>query len=224
MNPRNPFLAVSFSAGLLALVLSGCSSLSNRTSSPDTFRPAGGKSLSILQLRDNVKATRLALNRTTDALGQIPGSSAPRQAFDAFAMANKDFEKLAEKTLKEASDVRNQGRELFAEWGGETESIIDPQIRAVAEDRRVNLQRSYNTMLTPLNTARSDLNQVRSDLTDVQKALALDLTPGGIEAAKPAIDRITQQTATSVQSLDSLAVQLDQIAEALPPSTIKTTK
>jgi len=218
MNPR--ILLTLLSAGLFALTFSGCASL-NRSSTANAVRPIGGKSLDILTLRDDVKATRLALNRTIDALNRIPESPAPDQAYVAFNTELTAFNKLADKTLKESDTVRNNGRELFSEWNAETESIMDPEIRSIAEQRRTTLRESYNSMLSPLLTARSDLNEVRSNLNDLQKALALDLTPDGIDAIKTAFGRIGSKAATSEKSLDAFAAELDNIANSLPPATVK---
>jgi hypothetical protein len=221
MNPRTLFPLLS--ASLLALTFSGCSTL-NRSSTPNAMRPVGGKSLDILALRDDVKATRLALNSTIDTLNRIPDSPAPDQAYMAFNTELTAFNKIADKTLKESDTVRNNGRELFSEWNAETESINDPEIRSIAEQRRTTLRESYNSMLTPLLTARSDLNEVRSNLTDIQKALALDLTPDGINAAKTSFGRISSKAATSVKSLDAFAAELDNIANSLPPATVTRPK
>jgi hypothetical protein len=225
MNSRTRLFAVLFSFGFTGLILTGCASIRERSSGPSAYRPVGGKSLRLIELRDTVKSTRLALNRTTDSLNRIPGSPAAQQAYDAFAVALKDFNKLADETLQKSEDVRSRGRELFAEWSAETESIQDPEIRTIAEERRRTLNEDYNTMQTPLITARNDLNLVRSNLTDIQKALALDLTPAGIDAVKEAIDRINRNAATSVQSLDALSSQLDAIADTLPaPAAKKRTR
>jgi hypothetical protein len=221
MKPRTLFTLLS--ASLLALTFSGCESL-NRSSTSSTIRPIGGKSLDLIALRDDVKATRLALNRTIDTLNRIPDSPAPDQAYAAFNTELTAFNKIADKTLKESDTVRNNGRELFSEWNAETESINDPEIRSIAEQRRTTLRESYNTMLTPLLTARSDLNEVRSNLTDIQKALALDLTPDGVNAIKASFGRISDKAATSVKSLDAFAAELDDIAESLPPATVKRPK
>jgi len=221
MKPYTRFLAVLFLIGFTGLILTGCASLRERNSGPSAYRPVGGKSLRLIELRDTVKSTRLALNRTTDSLNRIPGSPAPQQSYDAFAMAFKDFNKLADETLEKSEDVRSRGRELFAEWSAETESIQDPEIRTIAEERRVALSKDYNTMQTPLITARTDLNLIRSNFTDIQKALALDLTPTGIDSVKESFDRINRNATTSVKSLDALSNQLDAIADALPAPAAK---
>ncbi len=224
MKTRTSLFAVSFSAGLLALVITGCSSLTKSHSGPDASRPIGGKSMEIIQLRDNVKATRVALNRTTDALNRISGSPAARESYTAFSMELTTFQELADKTLQQSADVRNRGRDLFAEWNAETLSINNPEIRAVAEQRRSTLESSYNEMMTPLISARADLTDVRSDLVDIQKALALDLTPAGIEAAKKPIDGINRKADASARSLDALTEELNKIVDALPAPTVSSVR
>lgn len=221
MKTRTSLFAFSFSLGLAALALTGCSHLSNRSVGPDATQPVGGKSMNLLKLRDDVKATRVALNRTTDALNRIPGSPAPREAYAAFSTQLTTFQKLADQTLDRSADVRNRGRELFAEWTAEAQSIKNPEIRSVAEQRRSTLENSYNSMMTPLITARADLTQVRSDLMDIQKALALDLTPAGIDAGKRVIDQVNDSASASVESLDALADELDKIANDLPAPTVR---
>ena len=221
MKPRTSRFAIYLSVGALALT-SGCASLRNRDTSPGAYKPVGGKTLEVTELRESVKATRLALNRTTDSLNRIPGSPAPQQAYEAFRASLNDFDKTSDRMLKQSEDVRKRGRELFAEWSAETESIQDPQIRAVAEERRRKMREAYNTMLTPFMTARTDLNVVRSNLHDLQKGLALDLTPDGINAHREPIDRITREGATSVRSLDAYAAQLERITDALPQATVQS--
>lgn len=224
MKNRTSLFALSFSAGLLALSLNGCSSISSDSSSPNAARPVGGKAINILQLRDDVKTTRLALNRTTDALNRVPGAPDKLAAYNAFSTEFASFKQISTKTLNESADVRNRGKDLFAQWDLETQSIRNPDIRAVAEQRRSALQKSYNDMLPPLITARADLTEVTSDLSDLQKALALDLTAPGIDASKRLFDQINRKADNTSKSLDAFAAELDKIAAALPASTVAPAK
>lgn len=225
MKPRASLFALSFSAGLLALSMTGCSSFPRQSSSgPDAAKPVGGKAIELLQLRDHVKSTRLALNRTTDALNRVIAAPNTQEAYAAFSTELTAFKKLSVQTLKESGDVRIRGRELFAEWDQEAKSIKNPDIRAVAEQRRVTLQATYDAMITPLLTARADLTEVSSDLTDIQKALALDLTTAGIGAVKKPVAQINLKSTASSKSLDALALELDKIALALPAPTVAPAK
>lgn len=223
MKNRSLF-ALSFSAGLIALTLTGCSSFSNNSKGPDATKPVGGKAINLIQFRDDVKATHVALDRTTEALGRIPGATSPTDAYAAFSTEFAAFKKIADKTLIESGNVRNRGNDLFAQWQLEAQSINNADIRAVAEKRHASLQTAYNAMLQPLVTARGDLNTVTSDLTDIQKALALDLTPAGISAIKKPLSKVKDTAATSGKSLDALAADLDKIVTQLPASTIAPVK
>ena len=225
MKPRASLFALSFSAGLLALSMTGCSSFPRQSSSgPDAAKPVGGRAIELLQLRDHVKSTRLALNRTTDALNRVISAPNGQEAYAAFSTELVAFKKLSDQTLKESADVRNRGSELFAEWELEAKSIRNPDIRAVAEQRRASLQSAYDAMTAPLIAARADLTDIASDLTDIQKALSLDLTPAGIGAVKKPIDQINLKATTASKSLDVFAFELDKIALALPAPPLAPVK
>lgn len=225
MKHRASLFALSFSAGLMALSLTGCSSFPrDKSSGPDAAKPIGGKAINLLQLRDNVKSTRVALNRTTDALNRIPSAPNAQEAYAAFSTELAGFKKLAETTLHDSADVRNSGKVLFAQWELEAATIKNPDIRAIAEKRRATLQAGYDAMITPLLAARADLTEIRNDLIDIQKALALDLTSAGIAAVKNPIEQINRKATSTVTSLDALTANLDKIASDLPAPTVAPVK
>lgn len=225
MKSRASLFALSFSAGLLALSLTGCSSFpGSKSAAPDAAKPVGGKSINLLQLRDNVKSTRVALNRTTDALNRIATAPAALEAYNAFSTEFAAFRKLSDTTLRDSADVRARGTALFAEWEKEVATIKSTEIRAIAETRRATLQSAYTAMITPLLAARADLTEVTNNLGDLQKALALDLTPAGIAAIKGPVDQLNRKSVVTAKSLDTLSAELDQIAAALPAPTVAPVK
>jgi hypothetical protein len=207
MKSLTSLFALSFSAGLLALTLTGCSSFpGSKSSTPNAAKPVGGKAINLLQLRDNVKSTRVALNRTTDALNRIPTAPNALEAYNAFSVELAAFKKLSTSTLEDSADVRNRGKDLFAQWELETASIKDDAIRAVAQERRNTLNARYDAMITPLITARADL------------------TPAGIAALKKPLADLNRKAAVSATSLDKFAAELDQIAAILPNQTVAPVK
>lgn len=225
MKSRTSLFALSFSAGLLALSITGCSSFpGSKSSAPDATKPVGGKAINLLQLRDNVKSTRVALNRTTDALNRIPSAPNALEAYNAFSTEFAAFKKLSDITLKDSASVRNRGKDLFAQWELETNSIKNEEIRAIALQRRNALYTRYDAMITPLITARADLTDVTSDLNDIQKVLALDLTSQGIAAIKNPVEQVNRKASASAVSLDAFAAELDTIAALLPNQTVAPVK
>ena len=221
MKSRASLFTLSFSAGLLALSLTGCSSFPGRTpAGPDAAKPVGGKAINLLQLRDSVKSTRVALNRTTDALNRVPGAPDALEAYTTFSTEFAAFKKLSSSTLRDSADVRNRGKELFAQWEQEAATIKNVDIRAIAEQRRNTLKAGYDAMITPLLNARADLTEVTSLFADIQKALALDLTPAGLDAVKKPFADINAKFSASAASLDAFAAELDKIAAALPAPAV----
>lgn len=225
MKPRSSLFALSFSAGLMALSMTGCSSFpGGKSSAPDAAKPVGGKAVNLLQLRDSVKSTRVALNRTTDALNRIAGAPDAYESFAAFGKEFATFKKLSDTTLRDSADVRARGNELFAEWQKEAATIKNSEIRAVAEHRRATLRSGYDAMITPLLEARADLTEITNDLADLQKALALDLTPAGISAIKGPVEQATRKAGATAASLDKFSAALDKIAADLPSATVAPVK
>jgi len=216
-------IAASILVTTITFGSAGCS-IFQRSSTPDATKPVGGKAIDLLQFRNDVQATRSATLRTRDALGRLPDSPNMQDAYTSYSNELTALSGLIEKTSVESAEVRNGGRKLFAQWEEETRSIKNPDIRAVAETRRANLQADYNEMITPLINARANFTPLLSDFTDLRKALALDLTPAGIQAVKPLIGKVTEEADATVKSLDALATELDKITAVLPAPTIAPAK
>lgn len=176
--------------------------------------------MELLELRDDVRASRVSLDRTMEALNRIENSPSTRDSFVAFDAELNAFHKDTRSTLRRSANVRERGRDLFAEWSAETQSINNADIRSAAEKRRSTLERQYNELMDPLVVARTDLAAVRSDLKDIQKALALDLTTNGIKSVKSSINGINGKADAARRSLDNLNRELDKIADTLPAPTV----
>ena len=212
-------LAATLLVAMTAFGTVGCACF-RKSSPPDATKPVGGKTVNLLQFRNDVQSTRTAVNRTHDALARLPDSPNAQDAYAAYSTELAALAKLIDKTSLESAEVRNGGKELFAKWEAETQSIKNADIRAVADARRLDLQAAYQNMITPLINARANFTPLLSDFTDLQKALALDLTPTGIKAARPLITKVGAASDTTVKSLDALAAELDKIVAALPPATV----
>ena len=217
------FLATPILIGVLALASTGCA-LFKKDCAPDASKPIGGKAINLLQFRDDVNATRSAINRTGDALTRLPQAPNAQAAYVNYSSELASLNKLAKRTSEESAEVRNGGKALFAQWEMETRSIKNPDISAVADLRRTELQKTYNAMLTPLIDARASLTPLLSDFSDIQKVLALDLTPAGIKAVGQQIGAVNESAAATVKTMDKLALELDKIAAALPPVTVAPVK
>lgn len=212
-------LATTLLLAVTAFGTAGCC-LFPKSSTPDATKPVGGKTLNLLQFRNDVQSTRTAVNRTHDALARLPDSPNAQDAYASFSTELAALSKLIDKTSVESAEVRNGGKALFAKWEDETQSIKNAEIRAAAELRRANLLATYENMITPLINARANFTPLLADFTDLQKVLAIDLTPAGIKTARPFIAKVGAEADATVKSLDALAAELEKIIVALPPTTV----
>ncbi|MFA6289607.1 MAG: DUF2959 family protein [Opitutaceae bacterium] len=212
-------VSASLLVAVTALGTVGCSSF-RQSSAPDATKPVGGKAINLLQFRNDVQATRIAIARTSDALGRLPDSPNAQDAYASYSTELAALAKLIDRTSRESAEVRNHGKILFAQWEAEANSIKNPEIKAVADARRLKLQAAYQDMLTPLIDARANFTPLLSDFTDLQKALALDLTSPGIKAVQPLITKTIASATVTIKSLDTLAAELGKIVAVLPAPTV----
>ena len=213
ITPITPPLA----AGLLVLSLlgtlpfSGCSSPRSKSSQTATI-----KTPSMAQLRDDLRATRSSLNRTTEALNRIPASSNALVEYNNYAKELSALQRLSANSLLNSDNTRDIGNTFFTYWEQETQSIQVPEVREIADQRRTSVQSSFNALSTPLAAARTHLTEVTTLLTDLRKALSLDLAAAGIAALRKQTEKATTQSADLAVSLETLATEVDKIANALP--------
>jgi hypothetical protein len=210
-------ITAPLAAGLLVLSLlgtvpfSGCSSTRSKSSQTATI-----KSPSMAQLRDDLRATRTSLNRTTEAMNRIPASSNALGEYNNYAKELSALQTLSANSLLNSDNTRDIGNTFFTYWEQETQSIQVPEVREIADQRRTSVQASYNALTAPLATARTRLTDVTTLLTDLRKALALDLSSAGISGLHKQTEKATVQSAELATSLDNLATEVDKIANALP--------
>ena len=210
-------ITTPLTAGLLVLSLlgtlpfSGCSSTRSKSSQTATI-----KSPSMAQLRDDLRATRASLNRTTEALNRIPASSSALGEYNNCAKELSALQKLSANSLLNSDNMRDIGNTFFTYWEQETQSIQVPEVREIADQRRTSVQASYNALATPLASAHTRLTDITNLLTDLRKALALDLSAAGISGLHKQTEKATAQSAELAASLENLATEVDKISNALP--------
>jgi len=213
-------ITTPLAAGLLVLSLlgsvpfSGCSTTRSKSSQTATI-----KSPSMAQFRDELRATRASLIRTTDALNRIPISSNALGEYNNYAKELNALQKISATSLLNSDNTRDIGNTFFTYWEQETQSIQVPEVREIADQRRTSVQASYNALATPLATAHTRLTDITTLLTDLRKALALDLSAAGISGLHKQTEKATTQSAELATSLDNLAAEVDKISNALPRPT-----
>ena len=117
-----------------------------------------------------------------------------------------------------AQDMRERERQYVAKWEKEMEQVSSPELKQGAEQRRATFRQDFGRVTTAAQSARDAYQPYIRELTDIQTALANDLTPQGVGAAKPAITKAKSEGQTLVQRIDALIAELDNVSGSMSPT------
>ena len=145
----------------------------------------------------------------------------PRKAFKEFDKAVPRVENAAQKAKKRSEDIKARGKAYFEQWEKELATLNDPEIRQLAQQRKLKLEGSFDALRSVMEPARDQFNTWLSSLKDVQKYLSNDLTINGIDAAKNLIGKTKSSGREVQQTLDVVITELNTIAATLTPAKAK---
>ena len=84
-------------------------------------------------------------------------------------------------------DQRGDGRKYFQDWQATVNSIANESLRKKAQKRLDAVRTSYDKVEASLQVAGEKCKPFLSDLGDIQKALAADVTAGGVKAIRSTV-------------------------------------
>lgn len=181
---------------------------------------------SIAEFRDEIINIKKEVDTTMVALDKIVTTAAtdPRKAFKDFDKAVPEIDDAAKKAKKRATDIKERGQAYFAAWEKELAGVNNPEIRQLAEERKVKLQTAFSSIRTSMEPARDQFTSWLANLKDLQKYLSNDLTIGGIDAAKELIGKAKSEGQGVQQSMDKVIGELNTIVATLTPAKAKAKK
>src|SRR5215813_2322047 len=96
----------------------------------------------IAEFRDEIVDVKKAVDATMASLDKIvaQASTDPRKAFKEFDKNVPKIDSAAEKAKKRSADMREKGKTYFEAWEKDMANVNDPNIRKLAEDRKMKLQ------------------------------------------------------------------------------------
>jgi len=197
--------------GVAALV-SGCASTG--------YQKADKTGAGIAEFRDEVVNLKKAVDSTMALLAQTTENATtdPRKAFAAFAKSVDKVEDARAKAGKRAADVKAAGAAYFKQWEKELANVKNPDIRALAEQRKAKLNEIFAKVGPALETAKADFDPFLSDLKDLRTFLSQDLTIAGVDAAKDILKK-TRDHGTKLQgSLDDLIAEMNSVSAQITPA------
>jgi hypothetical protein len=148
------------------------------TSAPDRAAKAAS-SLDVMQQNSSKARNQIdTVLSSLDALLNAPSDDL-RKAFDRYDRDVKKMNEYADAIRENDTDLRNNGNTYLARWQRDTSNVSDPELRAVAEQRRDQIARSSESMRSTLTSAAGSFEAFLRDINDIHKVIGNDLTPAG---------------------------------------------
>lgn len=208
MNAFPKHLTIGFTA-LSLLLLAACKSPDNSSA-----RAA----LGLKQARDQVVVAYQELDETTQSLDQMvysPGSDLNAQ-FEQFDTNLSQLMNIADEVRSASLAMQVRGESYFQSWGQELSQMNSEAIREVSTDRRDEVYSKFSQTARLYRVANQELTGYVARLSDIRSHLSTDLTMAGIEAIRPQVEELDDDTS---EVRDALAAVVDSFQRmgAMPP-------
>src|SRR5262245_6654220 len=196
---------IILSIGLAALM--GAAAYANQQLLASSIKEARAETS---RTSDQLKSTLAALNGLTS---QKKGDLRP--AYDTFCSEISKTEAAANWTKMRINWMTGDGQTYFSNWQKTIDGINNEKLRKKSQKRLDGVQESYKKVEGSLQQAGDKFVPFLSDLNDIKKALAADITPGGMKAIKSTVRSANWNHQFLDQSVNSALKEMDKMEKAL---------
>lgn len=208
-STRSPFrlLFIMFSA----LTIVGCSSTG--------YKKAEGTASKIAQTRTELTNASRQIDTTLNSLTSLISADSTNAdaLFKQFSTNITAIETQAAKVRKTVDSMHAQGAAYFAAWEQDSALFQNPDLKAQADKRRLELQNDYAQINAYLKATGEAYQPFDKDLRDVERFLSNDLTPAGRASISAPLQRITTEGRVTQKAIDNAIRVMDQVAAKFKP-------
>ena len=159
---------------------------------------------------EQLKATLAAITAMTK---QTKGDLRP--AYKAYCEEVTKTEAAAAWTRTRVIWMAGDGRKYFQDWQTTIDGISNPSLKKKAQKRRDSVKASYDKVETSLKEAGEKFKPFLSDLSDITKALATDVTAGGVKAIKGTVSSANWNLQYVDKAAKAALKEMDKMQKAL---------
>src|SRR5262245_16603980 len=201
-------ITITIMAAGASLLFSGCGTTKG-------YKQADKTGAGIAEFREEITKGKAEIAATMKSLGDIASTANtdPRKAYNQFSKDVANLDSTADKIRKRAQSMKEQGEAYFKQWETELTQVNNPEIRALAEQRKAKLQETFQSIRKYTEPLKAQFEPWMSNLKDLEKYLGNDLTIGGVDAAKPLFTKTTDGGLEVQKSMDALVAELNTISD-----------
>jgi uncharacterized protein YukE len=206
------FQDVRFGAiALIAAMLMGCSS--------DRRAPESTKAVeSMRDVYNSLGTAKGQVDKVTVLLDQFSHTNDLKGTLNEYTTALSDLKESAARARERGEDMRSRREAYLAKWQSEAASIEDPAIKQSLETRRATVAAQFDSIRRAADDVKAAYQPFIQDNDQIQKALAIDLTPAGVQGIQPAMSRAKSDGNRLGQKLDALGHELDKVMTTMTPT------
>jgi len=176
------------------------------------------------QLAKSINDARVETTRTSEqlkaTLNAITGltkqkSGDLRPAYNNYCSEVTKTKSAATLTLTRVQWMGSDGRQYFTDWQTTVNGIANESLRKKSQKRLDAVQQSYSKVEASLKTAGEKFKPFLSDLSDIQKALAADVTPGGVKAISSTVRSANWNHQFVDKAIQSALKEMDKMQKSL---------
>jgi hypothetical protein len=168
-------------------------------------------------MQKNLAKAKADVDRTVVLLGQLEEGTDQKKVFSEYTDSVKKLQAAGENAKKRGEEMKAKREEFLAKWDKELAEVQNPEVKKGLEQRREEVKTKFGKLTEMAVAVRDAYTPFMADTTDVQKALSVDLSPSGVAAIKPAIEKAKADGAVLGQKIDSLANELAAIRGNISP-------
>lgn len=192
---------------VLAIGLAGCPRHEAREA-----RVARRAATSLEDMRQELVRADQQVVGTLTAMEQL--HEAPVELREGYRTFTGEVSRTAEQGRRagvHAERMQSHWQQYITTWEQELQEIATPELRAQLAERREEVRRDFDRIREEVNDVQAAYGPFLQQLEDIQRALSLDLTPGGLQATEPALEstyqagvELRREIAQAVNEIDSL--------------------
>ena len=176
------------------------------------------------QLATSITEARVEATRTSEQLKATLGALTAltkqkqgdlRPAYSAYCSEVAKTESAATWTRTRIQWMAGDGRKYFQDWQKTIDGIANESLRKKAQKRMDAVRKDYDKVEASLVEAGEKFRPFLSDLTDIQKALATDVTAGGVKAIKGTVSSANWNLQYVDKAIKSALKSMDKMQKAL---------
>ena len=174
---------------------------------------------SIQSAAETIVAARVQVKYAVAALRNL--TERPGDAVARYKVVEKQLvalEDSAAKIAKAADAMRTKGDAYLADWARQISVIGDPELRTAAFGRRAEVAAKLQNIFRSYQKVQADFVPFRASLADIQRTLGSDLSPKGLEAVTPFVEKAANAAEPLKASLDKLAEEFRAAGVTLRPA------